>query len=213
MNKIEFFFDPVCPFAWLTSRWASEVSEQTDLEIEWRFISLRFVNEHSDIGPAYSRSHGFGLELLRIAAAVREAHGNAGVAAAYTAFGTELHVEGGSKRVMADESGATDALIADALAAAGLDETFAKAADDDSHDSWIRSDTDLALLRSGPDVGTPIITFDLERPESSTFFGPVINRVPRGAEAVQLWDALSTIARLPGFSELKRSIRGELDFS
>ena len=213
MNKIEFFFDPVCPFAWLTSRWASEVSEQTDLEIEWRFISLRFVNEHSDIGPAYSRSHGFGLELLRIAAAVREAHGNAGVAAAYTAFGTELHVEGGSKRVMADESGATDALIADALAAAGLDETFAKAADDDSHDSWIRSDTDLALLRSGPDVGTPIITFDLERPESSTFFGPVINRVPRGVEAVQLWDALSTIARLPGFSELKRSIRGELDFS
>ncbi len=213
MNKIEFFFDPVCPFAWLTSRWASEVSEQTDLEIEWRFISLRFVNEHSDIGPAYSRSHGFGLELLRIAAAVREAHGNAGVAAAYTAFGTELHVEGGSKRVMADESGATDALIADALAAAGLDETFAKAADDDSHDSWIRSDTDLALLRSGPDVGTPIITFDLERPESSTFFGPVINRVPRGAEAVQLWDALSTVARLPGFSELKRSLRGELDFT
>ena len=114
---------------------------------------------------------------------------------------------------MAGADGAAVALLSDALAAAGLDETFAKAADDDSHASWIRSDTDLALLRSGPDVGTPIITFDLERPESSTFFGPVINRVPRGAEAVQLWDALSTIARLPGFSELKRSIRGELDFS
>lgn len=213
MNKIEFFFDPVCPFAWLTSRWANEVSEQTDLEIEWRFISLRYLNEGNDFGPAYSRSHALGLDLLRIAAAVREAHGNAGVAAVYTAFGNELHVGGRSKTVMAGEDGAAVALIADALAAAGLDEELAKAADDDSHDSWIRSDTDLALLRSGPDVGTPIITFDLERPESSTFFGPVINRVPRGAEAVQLWDALSTIARLPGFSELKRSLRGELDFT
>lgn len=213
MNRIEFFFDPVCPFAWLTSRWATEVAEQTDLEIDWRFISLRFVNEGADIGTAYSRSHLFGLELLRIAAAVREAHGNDGIAAAYTAFGTRLHVEGGSRKVMSGEDGVADALIAGALADAGLDGTFAKAADDDSHDSWIRSDTELALLRTGPDVGTPIITFDLARPESSTFFGPVVNRVPRGSEAVHLWDALATIARIPGFSELKRSLRGELDFT
>ena len=104
-------------------------------------------------------------------------------------------------------------MIDAALVAAGLPESYRKATIDDARDSLIRSETELALSRTGPDVGTPILTFDLEHPETSTFFGPVINRIPRGAEALQLWDALATLARLPGVSELKRSLRGELDFS
>lgn len=211
MNSIEFFFDPVCPFAWLTSRWAVEVSEQSDLAIEWRFISLKYLNEEQDVPEIYARGHAFGLGLLRIAAAVREDHGNEGVAAIYTAFGTKLHVQGGTAKLFGGED--PGPVVEEALAAAGLAASYADAADDPSRDALIRSETELGLSRTGPDVGTPIITFDVEHPETSSFFGPVVNRVPRGDEAVELWDALATVSRLPGFSELKRSLRGNLDFS
>lgn len=213
-NSIEFFFDPVCPFAWLTSRWAVEVSEQTDLSIDWRFISLLFVNEGKEMPEQYRAGHRVGLRILRIAASVREDHGNDGVAAVYTAFGTKIHTEGiGRELVFGEGSGDRSTLVAGALAAAGLPASYASAADDDTRDGLIRSETELALSRTGPDVGTPIITYDLERPETSSFFGPVINRIPRGDEAVDLWNALVTLARTPGVSELKRSLRGELDFT
>lgn len=211
MSSIEFFFDPVCPFAWLTSRWATEVADQTDLDIEWRFISLLYLNEQKDVPEQFRQGHRFGLGLLRIAAAVREQHGNDGVAAVYTAFGDKLHTEGGSAKLFGGEH--PGPLVVDALAAARLPASYADHADDDSRDGLIRSETELGLSRTGPDVGTPIITYDLERPESSSFFGPVINRIPRGDEAIELWDALVTLARIPGVSELKRSLRGQLDFS
>ncbi len=211
MNSIEFFFDPVCPFAWLTSRWATEVSEQSALDIEWRFISLLYLNEDNDVPEIYRNGHRFGLGLLRIAAAVRETHGNDGVAALYTAFGTKIHTEGAVAKLFGGED--PGPVVVEALAMAGLPASYADAADDASRDGLIRSETELALSRTGPDVGTPIITYDLERPESSSFFGPVINRIPRGDEAVELWDALVTMARIPGVSELKRSLRGDLDFS
>lgn len=211
MNNIEYFFDPTCPFAWLTSRWAKEVARQTDLSIEWRFLSLQYLNEGSELPEAYRRSVGYGLGLLRIAAAVREDRGNVGVDAIYTAFGRRLHEQGASARLWAGED--PGPVVVDALAAAELPATYSGAAEDPSHDELIRTETRLALERAGDDVGTPVITFDLEHPSSSSFFGPVINRVPRGDEAVELWDALSTVARLPGFSELKRSQRGELDFA
>lgn len=211
MDRIDFFFDPICPFAWLTSRWATEVSTLSDLDVNWRFISLSIVNEPSDRSEAHRRGHGFGLELLRVAAAVREDHGNDGVASIYTAFGTLLHVKGGSARLWSGDE--PTGLVEDALDLADLAASYAAATADASHDELIRAETELALSRTGPDVGTPIITFDLDHPETSSFFGPVMNRVPRGEEAVEMWSALSTLARLSGFAELKRSLRGELDFS
>lgn len=210
MDRIEFFFDPVCPFAWLTSRWATEVSERIDLAIDWRFISLLYLNEGRDGMEEHRRSHELGLGLLRIAAAARASHGNDGVASWYTSIGTALHVGGVSAELRAGR--APDALIGDALEAAGLPRSYGRSFEDPSFDEVIRAETDLAISRSGPDVGTPIITFDVAHPGTSTFFGPVINRVPRGDEAVELWTALSTVARMAGVSELKRSLRGELDF-
>ncbi len=212
-SNIEFFFDPVCPFAWLTSRWAVEVSEHSDLDVEWRFISLLYVNEDHDMPEHYRAGHRIGLRLLRIAAAVREDHGNAGVTALYTAFGTKIHTEGISRELFSADGDADTSFVVEALAVAGMAASYADAAADDARDGLIRSETELALSRTGPGVGTPIITYNLERPATSTFFGPVINRIPRGEEALELWDALVTLARIPGVSELKRSLRGDLDFS
>lgn len=211
MNRIEFFFDPVCPFAWLTSRWAVEVSGHRDLVIDWRFISLHVLNEGDDGTAAPSPGHALGLGFLRVAAAAREAAGGDAVGAWYTAIGTALHVEGRSDELRSGSG--PDAIVSDALEVAKLPASLGGSFDDASYDEVIRLETKLAISRTGPDVGTPIITFDVERPETSTFFGPVVNRVPRGDEAVELWEALSTVARMPGFSELKRSLRGELDFT
>lgn len=213
MNNIEFFFDPACPFAWLTSRWVTEVAEQSDLEVQWRMISLKILNEHHQTSRAYARGHDASFEMLRVVAAVGEDLGNDAVAALYTALGTKLHTEGWSAELFGGEEADVGSAIAAALAVAGLPASYATAAGDDSRDAFIRSETELALSRTGPDLGTPILTFDLDRPDTSTFFGPVINRIPRGDEAVQLWDAVATLARIPGVSELKRSLRGELDFS
>lgn len=212
MATIDFFFDPVCPFAWLTSRWAVEVADQRpDVDIQWRFISLLYVNEGKDVPEMYRQGQTFGLGLLRIAAAVREERGNDGVAAAYTAFGHTLHTAGGNTRLFNGED--PRPLLLDALAAAGLPASYAEMADDESRDQLICSETELALSRTGSDLGTPIITYDLDRPESSSFFGPVVNRVPRGQEALELWDAITALTRIEGFSELKRSLRGDLQLS
>jgi len=213
VNSIEFFFDPACPFAWLTSRWVTEVAEQSDLQVRWRFIALKILNEGKDVPEQYARGHAASFEMLRVVAAVSDDLGNDAVAALYTALGTALHTDGGSAELFGGDDVDPGPVIDAALVAAGLPESYRKATIDDARDSLIRSETELALSRTGPDVGTPILTFDLEHPETSTFFGPVINRIPRGAEALQLWDALATLARLPGVSELKRSLRGELDFS
>jgi 2-hydroxychromene-2-carboxylate isomerase len=205
MADVDFFWDPVCPWAWLTSRWVLEVARQRELDVDWRFIALRIVNEERDyekaFRPGYERGHMRGLELLRVAAAAREAHGPSALAELYTAFGTAIHVEGRAED-FDDPSGAA---VADALKQAGLPVELAAAATDASWDAAVRADTEVALARAGKDVGTPIITFG--PPDGPSFFGPVISRVPLAEEATRLWDAVELIARQPGFAELKRSLR------
>ncbi len=215
MSEIEFFFDPLCPWAWITSRFVTEVSEQSDLQVTWRFISLRVVNEDKDVPDVYRQATQTGSRLLRVCAAAKDHGGNEAVADLYTAFGTQLHVDGASRRMWQGEDPADiiDGIIAKGLAAAGLPASLAEAAEEESWDALLRSETEVALSRTGPDVGTPIITFDLERPEEASLFGPVINRIPRGQEAVDLWEAVSTVARTPGIAELKRSLRGDIDFT
>ena len=202
MARAEFFFDPVCPWAWITSRWVCEVAEQRELEVDWRFICLRFVNAHRDYAtefrPGYEEGHNLGMRLLR-AAAAQKASDPAGVAPLYTLFGNRLHVEGRRGDLM-DPDG-----LRATLAEAGFGDDLADAAYDEKWDDPVRADTDEALGRVGRDVGTPIITFG--GPDGPSFFGPVISRIPRGQEAVDLWEAVERIARFPGFSELKRSLR------
>ncbi|MBU3701310.1 MAG: hypothetical protein FGM58_04590 [Acidimicrobiia bacterium] len=211
---LEFFFDPVCPFAWITSRWVCEVADQRSLEVEWRFISLAILNadtDYSKFPPAYPDLHRLGTSLLRVAAAARESGGNDAVAALYTAAGTRLHNEGVSFAVFGGEP-LPDGLIAGIIAAAGLDPSLAAAADDTSRDALLAEETELALSRAGRDVGTPILTFAPGTEQECSLFGPVISSIPRGARALELWDAVETLARTPGFSEFKRSLRDELSF-
>jgi hypothetical protein len=203
---VEFFWDPVCPWAWLTSRWVVEVARQRDLTVDWRFISLRLVNDDKDyerdFAEGYVAGHTTGLKLLRVAAAVREAEGPERIGQLYTQFGGDLHVRGRRDEIV----GAWEAGFPDYLRSVGLDEAFVAAANDDRWDDILRVDRDEAFERTGRDVGTPIITFHHDG-TSHSFFGPVISRVPVGEEALRLWDAVWSVATFPGFAELKRSIR------
>jgi hypothetical protein len=203
---VEFFWDPICPWAWLTSRWVDEVARQRDLTVNWRFICLRLVNAHrdyaKDFSPGYPAVHGTGQKLLRVAAAVREKEGWPKMADLYTQFGGDIHVRG-RRGEMVDH---WEAGFPEYLKSVGIAEEYVGAANDERWDEVLQTETDEALSRTGKDVGTPILTF-VEGGRSASFFGPVISRVPRGAEALELWDAVWKLATFPGLAELKRSIR------
>ena len=203
---VEFFWDPVCPWAWLTSRWVAEVASQRGLTVDWRFISLRLLNGHKDYErdfPAgYIAGHTTGQKLLRVAAAIRDAEGHDPVGALYTQFGGDIHVRG-RRTDMTDH---WEAGFPDYLRSVGVADRYLGAANDEQWDKVLQEETDEALSRTGKDVGTPIISFTRDAAMTS-FFGPVISRVPRGEEALRLWDAVWEVATFPGLSELKRSLR------
>jgi hypothetical protein len=206
---VDFFFDPVCPWAWITSRWVVEVGTQRELTVDWRFISLRLLNADKDYAthfPAgYTEGHTLGLRLLRVAAAAREAEGNEAVGRLYTELGQRIHRPGAG--LMELPGGG----VAAALAAAGLPAELAAAQDDPRYDAVVAEETELARDRAGRDIGTPVLTFGA--PDGPSFFGPVISRVPRGPEAVELWDATERLAGFPGFAELKRAVREPPQFA
>ena len=206
MADVEFFWDPVCPWAWLTSRWVVEVARQRGLTVDWRFISLRLVNADKDyerdFPEGYVGVHTTGLKLLRVAAAVRDTDGPEAIGALYTTFGGDIHVRRRRSELVEHwEEG-----FPDYLRSVGLAEHHVAAANAVRWDVVVQADTDEALTRTGKDVGTPIISFTLDGVTSS-FFGPVISRVPRGEEALGLWDAVWKVATFPGLSELKRTLR------
>lgn len=210
---LDFFFDPVCPWAWITSRWVGNVVEQRDYEVDWRFISLWMVNEDNSADwytPEYRAGHYRGHQGLRIADAIRLNDDDpTAVGRWYTALGTAFHVD--QRR----EEAATDTVefAASVLDGAGFDTGYTDAMDDESHDEHIRADTELALGRTGRDVGTPILTFRPGSETEASFFGPVISKAPRGEEAVELWDAVEKLATMSGMAELKRSNRIAPDFT
>jgi hypothetical protein len=205
---IHFYFDPVCPFAWLTSRWVHSVRAQRDYAVDWRFISLRMVNAHVDYDaqfpPEYEAGHTAGLRLLRLAARTRAEHGRDAVGALYTALGGRIFDSPPGPGDTRERRG-TPEFVAPALAEAGLPADLADALDDASFDPLIRAETDEALSLTGKDVGTPIIHF--QPPTGVAFFGPVISRLPAEEDAVRLWDHVVGLAGFPGFAELKRSLR------
>jgi 2-hydroxychromene-2-carboxylate isomerase len=206
-SDIEFFWDPVCPFAWITSRWVAKVAAQRELTVDWRFISLRLINQHKDYAtefpPEYEFSHTAGLRMLRVAAAIRDELGRQPIGRVVTAYG-ESYWDLPRGSGMRNRLSTTEHVV-EVLEAAGLPARFASALDDTSWDDLLAVESELALSRTGRDVGTPIITF--QPPDGVSFFGPVISRVPSDAEAVELWDAVTTLAKFPGFAEMKRSLR------
>ncbi len=203
---LHFYFDPICPFAWMTSKWVRMVAEQRHYTVDWRFISLRFVNQDVDYGsrfpPEYAGFHLAGLKLLRLAARTRADHGREAVARLYVEIGAVLW---DTSRQWSDPAGA--ALVDPVLAAARLPATLSAALDDESWDAEIRAETDQALALTGKDVGTPILHF--RPPEGVALFGPVISRLPNEADAARLWDHVIGLAEFGGFSELTQPGRPE----
>lgn len=203
MAEIDFFFDPICPWAWITSRWVTEVASIRKLEVAWRFISLKIVNSEKssdgEVSSSHNSSHIQGFKLLRVAGAVRAESGNPGVERLYGALGTVIHVEH-RREELEDQN-----FFTRILSEAGLNGSLAEAVGDSTWDDEIGLETELALTRAGKDVGTPVITF--APPDGPSFFGPVISRIPRGDQAIALWEATELLAHFPGFAELKRSVR------
>jgi hypothetical protein len=207
---VRLWFDPVCPFCWMTSKWLRLVAAQRDLAIEWRFISLRLLNAAVDYDaqfpPEYEAGHTAGLRMLRVAARVRKEHGTAALDRLQEAFGRHIfEQEPVPDTADARERQGSEAFVAAVLATAGLPVTLAETLEDSAWDDVVRAETDEALALTGRDVGTPIIQVD--PPDGLAFFGPVISRMPSEEQAGELWDHAVGLARFPGFAELKRSLR------
>jgi hypothetical protein len=207
---LHFYFDPVCPFAWMTSKWVRLVQAAKDYTVEWKLISLRLVNEHVDYDalfpPDYEAGHNAGLRMLRVAAAARAALGPDATDRLQLAYGKQVFDR--PKWTDAAERLAAvghEPMVTAALTDAGLSLEFLDALHDESWDGEILQETKQARALTGKDVGTPILHVD--PPHGVAFFGPVISREPAPEDAVELWDHVLGLARYAGFAELKRSLR------
>lgn len=187
------------------------MQQQRSYEVDWRFISLWILNEDIKADwytPEYRAAHYLGHQGLRIANAIRLQEDGEAVGAWYAALGEALHVNGRRDEARADNEGFLERVLDEA----GFSAAYLNDASDESHDDYLRSETELALSRTGPDVGTPILTFRPGSESEGSFFGPVISKAPKGEEAKTLWDAIETIAT-SGVAELKRSNRAAPDFT
>ena len=194
----DFWFDPLCPFAWITSRWILEVEQVRDIRVRWRVMSLYFLNRGRDLSEDYQEKVSRGLPIGRVLVAAEQRVGPEALGPLYTALGERIHhdkVELGRELVVAS------------LAAAGLPAELVDAMDDASYDEPLRASHQEAIDRVGDEVGTPTVAFN-----GSSFFGPVLTHIPRGEDAGRLWDGTIAIAEFPYFFEIKRTRTGELDF-
>ena len=198
MAVADFWFDPLCPFAWISSRWIREVEQVRDIEVNWHLMSLAYLNKDKDIPDDY-REHLQGAEHpVRVAIKIAQDHPE-GLGDWYTAVGTRKHNNG---QALERET------VAASLADAGLPPDLIEAWDDESLDEAVAASHHEGMDAVGDDVGTPTIHID-----GAAFFGPVLSKIPRGEEAGQLWDGCVAVAKVPYFYELKRSRTGDLDFS
>ena len=204
---LHFYFDPVCPFAWMTSRWVRMVAAQRDYRVDWRFISLRILNANVDYATHfpehYEDEHTAGLRLLRVFARVRSDHGRAAIEPLYSRIGARLFDTPRDGLSAADLG--TPRLLEPLLRDAGLPVELAAGLDDTAVDDEVRTETEEALILTGRDVGTPILHF--QPPGGTAFFGPVISRLPSSDDAGTLWNHVIGLAGFGGFAEIKRSLR------
>ncbi|MET4100473.1 2-hydroxychromene-2-carboxylate isomerase [Agrococcus sp. UYP10] len=187
--RVRMWFDPTCPWAWMTSRWLGEVADTRGFDVDWQVMSLAVLNEGRDIPAEYLARMPRSMRLTRLVTAAREAGGDAVVKPLYDALGTRIHH---------DRRKDDDAIVAEALAEVGLDASLAD--ETDAHDATLRGTHQAAIDLVGDDVGTPVVAVD-----DVAFFGPVVSPAPTGEEALRLFDGVVAAASIDGFFELKRS--------
>ncbi|KIF69896.1 DSBA oxidoreductase [Streptomyces sp. AcH 505] len=198
-TPVDFWFDPLCPWAWMTSRWVLEVEKGRDLDIRWHVMSLAVLNEpRLDEMPEEYRDMMAtkAWAPVRVVIAAQQKHGDEVVGKLYTALGTHIHVNG---------EGPTREAIAAALKDVDLPADLLDYADSDTYDTELRASHQEGIDKVGQEVGTPVIAVPGADGEQVAFFGPVVTPAPKGEEALKLWDGTLLVASIPGFYELKRT--------
>jgi protein-disulfide isomerase-like protein with CxxC motif len=190
-TNADLWVDPICPWAWMTSRWMLEVERLRPVDVRFHVMSLSVLNEGRDLPEGYVAMLRDGWGPVRVLTAARLAHGDEVVRPLYDALGTRIHVQG---------RGNKPGVVEEALAEVGLPADLAEAAADESFDGPLRESHHAGMDAVGMDVGTPVIHV-----EGTAFFGPVVSPAPKGEAAAKLWDGVLLVAATDGFFELKRT--------
>ncbi|QKW06479.1 DsbA family protein [Streptomyces sp. NA04227] len=198
-TPVDFWFDPLCPWAWMTSRWVLEVEKLRDIEVRWHVMSLAVLNENKldEMPEKYRELMKTAWGPVRVAIAAAEQHGAQVLGPLYEALGTRFHNRA---------EGATQEAIVGALQDAGLPVELAEYADKDTYDTQLRASHKTGIDKVGQEVGTPVIA--VPGPDGQgevAFFGPVVTPAPKGEAAARLWDGTLLVASTPGFFEIKRT--------
>jgi protein-disulfide isomerase-like protein with CxxC motif len=192
----DFWFDPVCPWAWITSRWMLEVVQVRDIQVRWHVMSLAVLNEGREMPEPYQDLMVRAWYPVRVIIAAREAQGDDVVLPLYTAMGRRIHLD--KREDYAD-------MCREALLEVGLPESLASAGESDALDEQVRASHESGISLVGMEVGTPVIAVPGPDGELLGIFGPVVTPAPKGEDAGRMWDGVVALCSTPGFFELKRT--------
>ncbi|PWI45472.1 DsbA family protein [Streptomyces sp. ICBB 8177] len=194
----DFWFDPLCPWAWMTSRWMLEVEKVRPVQVRWHVMSLAVLNEPrlDELPEKYREGMKQAWGPVRVCVAAEQKYGSDVLGPLYTALGTRFHNR--------QEPKTRETLVA-ALEEAGLPADLADAAESDAYDTELRASHEAGISLVGTEVGTPVIAVPGSDGEQIAFFGPVVTPAPKGEQAAKLWDGTLMVASIPGFYEIKRT--------
>jgi hypothetical protein len=197
--KARFWFDPMCPWAWITSRWMHEVMGMRDVQVTWKVMSLAILNEGNEIPPQYAEAMAAAWGPVRVCIAAEQQYAAERpdiVGELYTAMGTRLHLQTRTDYAK---------VISESVAEVGLPVSIAEAANDSSLDEALRASHDEGARLVGPDAGTPIVAIADRNGDEVGLFGPIMTPAPLGEDAARMWDGFVLMVQTPGFYEIKRT--------